>query len=116
MSRATRQTRQGRVTRSARRTTLSPRTLPMPLKRERVLRAIADLPEDQRLLLSLCIVEGLTPAETAELTGLSSRAVSAACDRLLLVLRRALSGAARRRRNSAAVARTAPDAAPRRAM
>lgn len=114
MSRAARRTRLGRVPRSAR-STLSARALPMPLKRERVMRAIADLPEEQRLLLSLCIVEGLTPAETAELTGLSSRAVSAACDRLLLVLRRALNGAARRRR-TAAVARATQDAATRRAM
>jgi len=84
----------------------------MPVRRERVLRAIAELPEDQRLLLSLCIVEGLTPAETAELTGLSTRAVAAACNRLLIALRRALHGTTRRREP----ARASQDAAMRRVV
>jgi len=106
--------RAARRLRAARRTaTATDRGLPMPLKRERVLRAIADLPEDQRLLLSLCIVEGLTADETAELTGLSSRAVRSACDRMLMMLRRALNGAGRRR---GPVARTPQDAAVRRAV
>lgn len=90
--------RADRVMRSARRAASRPAGAALkPLRRARVQRAIAELPGDQRLLLALCLIEGLTTAEAAELTGLSRRAVAATCDRILTSLRRAMRVSASRR-------------------
>ncbi|HTO92582.1 MAG TPA: sigma factor-like helix-turn-helix DNA-binding protein [Candidatus Sulfotelmatobacter sp.] len=79
-----------RVTAARRGSNRAVTRLPLPLKRERLQRAIAELPSDERLMLALSLLEGLSPAETAELTGRTSRSVAAACDRMLTALRRAL--------------------------
>jgi DNA-directed RNA polymerase specialized sigma24 family protein len=63
-----------------------------PGRREQVLSALERVPAEDRLALTLRLLEGMTVAETATALNWTPRAVQSACERLMLELRRAASG------------------------